>query len=457
MDPVDVLIHKQERDPRRRTAVTLVLDLATVPGWERLVERFRRALAAAPVLRQKLVEPLPGSGPPEWVLDPTFDLGRHLTRIQVDDAAGAAEQLERFADADLPRDEPLWRACLVVRDDPAGASLLVRVSHVLTDGLGGLELLASLLDADRDGETASGTDAEPHAATGPPPAELSAIGLTAQRWLARPVHGPARALRVALDVARSGGQVVAQPRAEFTRAVRYSQSLARMLAAGGAPRSPLLRSRGGPKRYADLTVDARELRRAGRASGGTLHDAFLAAVVGGLRRYHEENGAAVDQVPFAIPVSTRHRDRGRGGNRFAPVRFAAPIGIVDPRERIAALAAIVARARAEPALDAMTVFAPALAHLPTPVLAIAGRAQDGLDAQASYVPGPPVPVQLAGQPIVAMRAYGPLPGPAVMAIMLTYRGAATVGFTVDTAAVTDIDAFLAAMRAGFAEVLAIGE
>ena len=59
-------------------------------------------------------------------------------------------------------------------------------------------------------------------------------------------------------------------------------------------RSPVMRDRAMKRRLAMLDVPLQDLKGAARAAGGTVNDAFMAAVTGGLRRYHERNGAAVD-------------------------------------------------------------------------------------------------------------------------------------------------------------------
>src|SRR4249919_3348458 len=50
----------------------------------------------------------------------------------------------------------------------------------------------------------------------------------------------------------------------------------------------------------------------------------LAALCGGLGRYHEILGVPVEAVPLAIPVSLRTGDDPASGNRFAGVTLAAP-------------------------------------------------------------------------------------------------------------------------------------
>jgi len=160
---------------------------------------------------------------------------------------------------------------------------------------------------------------------------------------------------------------------------------------------------------------------------------------------------------MAMPVSVRAGDNPMGGNRFAGARFAAPVGIEDPAQLIEAVREIVLEVRAEPALDALQTLAPALGRIPPPLLArwYAGQSTR-LDLQASNVPGMPVPVYIAGARIQRMFPFGPLPGCAVMAALVSHNGVCCIGINMDPAAVTEPDLFLNCVRKGLDEVLAIG-
>ena len=70
---------------------------------------------------------------------------------------------------------------------------------------------------------------------------------------------------------------------------------------------------------------------AGRNAGGSLNDAFLAGVTGGLRRYHERHGATVDELVVTMPISIRMPGDAEGGNRITLMRIALPVGQADPR------------------------------------------------------------------------------------------------------------------------------
>ena len=49
--------------------------------------------------------------------------------------------------------------------------------------------------------------------------------------------------------------------------------------------------------------------------GGSVNDKFVAAVLGGFRRYHEHFCVPVDTIPAAMPISLRTVTDAAGGNR----------------------------------------------------------------------------------------------------------------------------------------------
>ena len=73
-----------------------------------------------------------------------------------------------------------------------------------------------------------------------------------------------------------------------------------------------------------------DLRAAAKAAGGSVNDAYLAALSGGLGRYHEALGLPVDELPMALPVSLRTADDPAAGNRITGITIAAPVGEPEP-------------------------------------------------------------------------------------------------------------------------------
>ncbi len=78
------------------------------------------------------------------------------------------------------------------------------------------------------------------------------------------------------------------------------------------------------------------------------------------------------------------------------------------------------------------------------------------DVQASNVPVYPGDTFIAGAKILRQYGLGPLPGVAMMVVLISRAGYITITTRYDRAAVTDGDLFARCLQAGFDEVLALG-
>lgn len=426
MNALETIMWRAEADPTLRSTMLALEVLDRAPDWDALVAVHRRALVRVPRLRKRVAEAPLQLGPPRWVDDPHFDLGFHLRRGRLHDGASWADvfvALEQLVMTPFDRHRPPWEAVLLEGLPGGRAAYALKLHHSSTDGLGTMQLMAALHDV----------PALPAVPRLVPPASTRSDRLVG---LARRVLG--------------------DPVAAVRDGVGYGLSLHRVMGPPAAEPSPLLAGRGTTWRLAALDVDLESLRRAGKVAGGSLNDAYLAALLGGYRRYHEARGAHVDTIPIALPVSVRRDDDPGGGNRFTSVRLAGPVGVVDPRTRIAAVGDLVRAARAEPALDGLGLLAPFLARLPAPAIArLAGDMARGNDLQASNVPGSRDEVFLAGARVERLYPYAPLPGCPAMVTLVSHGDTCCVGVNYDPAAFTDGELFLSCLEAGFSEVLAI--
>ena len=426
----------------------MILD--TTPDWERFYAAHEWGARLIPRVRQRVVEPALPVGPPAWVEDEAFDLDYHVRRVQLPRPGGMAELLsfaQNSAMAPLDRTRPLWEATLIEGLPEGKAGYFLKLHHSLTDGVGGVELLSLLQSRTRE-HTPKRPVPEP-VPTGSP----TDGGMLALHELAEGVqHVPG--LVGGLLVA--GARALLNPVDTTVGAVRFAASVRRMLPPPPAKGSPLLEQRSGKSwRFGVLECPLRDLKAAAKAAGGSVNDAYIAALLGGMRRYHEHFGVALVEMPMAMPMSIRKSGDPIGGNHFASALFAAPIGITDPSKRIAAIRAIVASLRTEPALASMEVLYPVLNRFPSGVGTMALRVGAAADFSASNVPGIPHPVYLAGAQVERSFAFGPLPGVALMAAMISHAGTCCLGLNIDGTAVADPGLLIRCIQEGFDEVLAL--
>ena len=475
MAPVDALLMRADADPRKRSSLVGLCLLESSPGWPELVATVELATRRNPRLRQRVVSPLLPISRPYWVEDPDFEIDYHLRHVRIPHPGGLQELMtltELAAMAPLDPARPLWELTLVEglrSPDAPGerAALLWKFSHALGDGVGVLQIALSLLSAEAQVADDPADPAQaPAAAAVLTGGGKSRFALMRDRLVELPIDLTADALRAGVWAVGASLRAVADPRHTAGSVVGFGRSLRRLVTPPDAAPSPALRHRGTKRRLLVHEVSLDRLKRAGRAAGGSVNDAYLSAVLGAMRRYHEAIGVEVDRVPMAVPIYGRPgtatglaaaSGNSPGGNHFSAVRFSAPVADQDPASRIREVSALVAAGRREPALGATDALARVFARTPTVLLNEIARQQGQLDVQASNVAGFPGQVYLAGSAIEGMFSFGPTPGVAVMFVLLSYNGTCGIGVTLDEAAIEDPELFARCVAEGFDEVLALAD
>lgn len=458
VEPMDALLLRADENPTARSTIVALYVLDDAPSWPRVLRAFDRASRTVPRLRQRVMSPNLPFSLPYWVGDADFDLAYHVRRVR-SPGSGTLRELLDLAQVNgtvpLDRARPLWEATLIEGLDLATcggrAALMIKASHAVGDGLAGVAMVLALFDFE---PSPSPTPLPPvPEPDGVVPADLDRLRMQQAPSVSRQ-RSAANARRTAAAMA-----LALRPKdavATAGTALRWTRSLTRVLAPGPDP-SPVWRGRGQRRRYSVLDVPLAALRQAGKAAGGSLNDAYLAAVLGGVRLYHDKSGSPIETISMAIPVSVRTDDDPAHGNRIAGARFAAPAGEPDPAVRIQLISRLVAAGRAEPALDALRTFAPVFARLPAPLLDELSKRVISHDVQVSNIPGYPVPVYLAGQEVLRFYPFGPVPGVAAMITLASHVGVCYVGVNVDPDAVRDPELFDTCLQQGFAEVLALAD
>ena len=452
LSPLDYLLHRGEANPATRSAF-LDLEILDRPAdWGRLHEAMDRASRVVIRMRQKVVVPPVPTTPPRWVVDPDFDLDYHLRRVALP-APGTLRQLLDLAEVTLqsPLDtsRALWEALYVEGLEGNRAALLIKLSHAITDGLGGLALFEQIYD----------TTPEPEPRPMPPvpvPRDLSGEDLVREslrQWPATTLSVGRKWLGRAVGTA---AQLVTRPGPTVAEVFGFADSARRMLGPPPAEPSPLLRRRSLMTHTHVLELPLTDLRAAAKAVGGSVNDAYLAALCGGLGRYHEVLGVPVGALPLTIPVSLRTDDDPASGNRFTGVTIAAPVGESDPVERMKQIREQVIARRSEPAIDVLGRIAPVLSLLPDEALLAVTERITPPDIQASNVPGYAQETFLAGARVDRQYGMGPLPRVAMMAVLISRAGTCTVTFRYDTASFTVADQLEKCLQLGFDEVVELG-
>ena len=453
MSDADALMWHIEKDPILRSTIVAVGILDRTPEWDRLRERFLRASIAIPRFRQRVISPPLRIGPPRWAYEPDFDLNFHLKRFTVA-APGTHRQLldaiAPIAQSSFDRARPLWECTILDGLEGGQAAMVMKVHHSVTDGVGGVELLTQLVDLERDAPERLKNRVAPSGEFFDSGSLIrESVAHTTRRWLGIGRRVPGTIVRTTSAAARN-------PLGSALDATATARSIGKTLAPATAPMSSIMTQRGMGRWLATFDLALDDLKRAAKVAEGSINDAFVAGACGGLARYHERHGAAVEWLRMTMPINIRTEGASTAGNQFAPARFPVPTAIDDPVERMQALRELVLSWRGEPALGLTGTLAGVLNRLPTQTTtAFFGGMLKCVDFVTSNVPGSPLPVFVAGAAVERFYAFGPPSGAAVNITLMSHIDTCCIGVVVDTAAVPDPEALLADLRAGFDEITAL--
>ena len=413
-----------------------------------LLAHLAERLPRAPALRRVLQEAPLDLGHPMWSEAATLDLRRHVRRRRLPGVGGAAS-LQRLvgrlhAEA-LPRDAPLWQFVVIENVGPGLVALYSKVHHALLDGQGGIALAQALLDIAPTKPRAAAAAAN-HKAAQPRRRDLARTATRASvGQFAKLLRALPASLKFASDAARSSGLV---------GGLRANLLL--------APRTPFNRQVGSARRFAALSLDLQEAKALARGYGVSLNDIVLAICAAALREQLQQAGKLPKRpLIAAMPVSLRETGNQDVNNQVSMVQCSLASDIADPVERLRAIRASTAQIKQRVAAfkDLIPTDFPGLA---APIWAAGlsrlwarGRIAEKLPPLAnvaiSNVPGPPVPLYLAG---ARLRHYYPVSivthGLALNITVQSYAGQLEFGLTACADAVGHpqklTDAIAAAMR-----------
>jgi diacylglycerol O-acyltransferase len=395
---------------------------------------------------------------PEWEKDPEFDLDHHVIRASLPAPAGQAELEElvsRLASTDLDRGRPMWQFHFV--DDFQGRSAaILRIHHCYADGIAMIRVFLTLTDADaRSKRRPRAPRAMAARGTPDPPSPLVQLGVPGAALLQEAWAAGSEWLGRAAELGRDpelAGELA-------KHALGVATELARVAL---LPDDPATRLKGplGTRKIAAWAepLPLAEVKSVARALGCSVNDLLMSTAAGALGAYLRERGDVTDGLAIraAVPVNLRKPgEPATLGNCFGLVFLDLPIGIRDPLARLEAVhASMSALKRSYQPVLTLGLMA-ALGRLPG---AVESAAIDLLSAKASAVatnvPGPQVPLYLAGGRIARLIFWVPQSGDIGLGIsILSYAGQVQFGLIADALRVPDPAEVVARFRTEFEQLV----
>jgi diacylglycerol O-acyltransferase / wax synthase len=404
------------------------------------IEKIREAIAArlhlVPRFRQLLVEPHRGLGVPFWTDAQTFDIVAHVRVFPLQDGAGEEGLLDAFEQIrarGFDRARPLWEMWFLpgLQDDRVG--LVIKLHHTVADGIAGVATLAAFLDVSP--RTSIATGPAWHARPRPSRIALFADNLRQRvRELAKPLLAllhPRRTLRMFARV---------RPMLREMRDKAPTTSLGRLI--GPGRRVMLVRSR----------LDT--LKTIAHAHGAKINDVLLTAIAGAVRALLIAREESVDGLVLrvAVPISAHPAAENARGNRDSGMVAHLPIGEPDEVACLHTIAHDTRTRKQQPRGVFGAVAFPGVMAILRAMYRRFGH-QRAANIYVANVPGPPMPMYIAGAKLLEIFPFVPLTGNLSLAAgALSYAGQFAISVVADRDACPDVEVFASAVSATLDEL-----
>ena len=380
--------------------------------FKEILKVFEASLHKSAVFRRKLAGGALGFDTPFWIEDPNFDLEFHVRHIALPkpgDWRQLCILLARLHARGLDMRRPLWEAYVIeglneVEGLPANSfAIVLKVHHSAIDGVSAAEILSAIHSLSPDPEPPRVHDDWQAESA---PSNLTVMSQALRNNLRRPV----KFVEAVSDLVPS--------------LIKAQRSAAEKDPGHKAPPGVKTRfnTRVSAFRVTDaICIDLARVKAIKNAvEGATVNDVIVSVVGGALRKYL----AAKDELPpnslsCSAPINVRaERNSSSIGNQVGMMTIDMATDIDEPLQR---LQAVAAHARSSKEYSS-AVGAGAMMELSqglwpqviglgmraATLAAVSGDVPLPVHTVVSNVPGPQVPLYLAGAKVHMMMGMGPI-------------------------------------------------
>jgi WS/DGAT/MGAT family acyltransferase len=429
-----------------------------------LRKHMESRLPVAPVLRRRLWWMPLNMANPAWV-DAVPDMSQHIVEIKLPKGAGLAEleaQVSKLHPVLLDRNRPLWKFHVFegLAPSPNGCKrvgLYSQLHHAAVDGQAAVALANAILDVTPTPRTIEARPSGRQRVFKLDMTEMlrGVIALQAHKVaeIVRKLPGTVGTLKDAASSAVSSSSLVTGKKGVSNLTL--------------APRTALNGTVTEGRAFATVSLPLGELKALGRAHEATINDMVLMVCSSALRRYFAKRHTLPRKsLIAAVPISLREKGDTRSDNQASMSFISLGTQLSDPKKRLAHIKAATAAMKGTMGnlksilpTDFPSLGLPWLLEAATALYGkakVADRIPQVANVVISNVPGPPVPLFMAGgRMLTNYPASIVVHGMALNITVQSYNDSLDFGLMADSAAMPDVRELADAIRIAFDDVRAL--
>jgi len=413
-------------------------------GYDQFRSLIESRLSLARIFRQRMLEVPLGLGHPFWIEDPDFDLDLHLPRIGAPRPGGKKELMRLASDIlarPLNRSRPLWEMAFVDGvDEYPGLSqgsfaVISRVHHAAIDGASGAEIMGALADIGPVPRKVPTDHWQPEQV----PNSLDLAKKSYSGFAGKPKE----VLGLLSELISGTGQLL--------KSRKTRQELPPTLPMS-APRTRLNSIVTSQRNFGGVEFDLSQIKALRKlVPGSTVNDAILAVCSGALRRYLQHHQDLPEKSLIAMaPISVRSKEQKTDmGNQVSAMLVKLATDEPDPTKRLHDIHQNTISSKkyssALPANRLIDLVPSELAGLAARLytrMKVADRHKPFFNLIITNVPGPPIPLYIAGARVHSHFGMAPVfDGMGLILVVFSQAGKISVGINACKQILPDIELF----------------
>ncbi len=420
-----------------------------------LVRHIEERLHLIPRYVQKVIPDQFNLSHPTWENAEDFDIKNHIFKVkqkktltEKDLVKLAGETLSIVMD----RTKPLWELFVVENLEGGRSAMIAKVHHCMVDGISGVDLIKIMFDI------------SPNPAPTPKPEipkEETPKKEPTQMLLESVMGGLQETMSRVMEM--QGGLLYMASTLAKPETIESLPHIAQVLPAVAAP-PPMLPFNGkcsGERRLAWSEFSFADARIIKNVLGGTVNDVVLTLLSETVSRYTKLHGQEIKDkiVRFMVPVSLRQKDqRGALGNLISILPVEIPLETESLPYRFGYVHQTTALMKEAKLAEGLMMFGALYGMIPAPLQSILGQIAElpfpPFNMVATNVPGPQVPLYLAGKKMLIQYPYVPIGyGLGLGCAIFSYNQNLYFGLSSDAQAMPDVEKFKEILDEVFADLM----